>query len=541
MPSFLNKTQSEAHEYDDETFRQHSKGSYDSNSGGSSSSNKTSSFLNKMRELKLSGEPAKKKKKKKDGGSTISERIMTACDKKKESALKSKYDESGMKASMQDQYGKEKGKNIYFAKIRKEAMGGKCNEEFDTLEERKLSKTERREGSPAKKSGRAKKLSLVDLDANAMTPKKKGVEAEIEVRSHPEGKVVKKLNPQQFNHYEVKSDEKGNPTEKPDFRQFRSSKVFKDTLKGNKKVRNLHRGTEAHGLTARGGMDKNREVVSHVKASGFNKKHGVNFKGVHFTGDVPGKGTDDKKMKVIKNVIKTKKPKMIKFSDDHAKNLDAPEKFNKTEGKDKNKNRGASTPKIKTYLTRTDGKPVRYGSGGGGVRGRSSDVSPKPSTKETQRRRKSARSWGDDYKYSLDYVYDFIIDNLVSENIVQDYDMAYDAIENLDESTLDKLVLESYNYIINLQEENSQMENYPKIDYKSPYKKLSQKRDILEKYIGEDKETTPYEYWKEFISDEDDSSSISESVDLTESTEEEVSEDEALTSYQKWKAYLENN
>ena len=52
----------------------------------------------------------------------LTEREMTAADKKKEGALKKKYDDSGMKASMKKQYGKEEGKKIYFATIRKQAM-----------------------------------------------------------------------------------------------------------------------------------------------------------------------------------------------------------------------------------------------------------------------------------------------------------------------------------------------------------------------------------------------------------------------------------
>ena len=53
---------------------------------------------------------------------TIEEREMTAADKKREEKLKSKYDDSGMKANMQKQYGDEKGKKVYFAYIRKKAM-----------------------------------------------------------------------------------------------------------------------------------------------------------------------------------------------------------------------------------------------------------------------------------------------------------------------------------------------------------------------------------------------------------------------------------
>jgi hypothetical protein len=248
----------------------------------------------------------------------------------------------------------------------------------EALLDRMFEKIEEQQINEAKK----KSLNLIDLDANAMKPKKPGVEAEIEVKKGKE--TVRTLNPQQFNVDKKKDDENY------DFNQFRSSKVFKKTLGGNKEVRNLHRGGESLGLTARGGMDNNREVVKHVRDSGFSKKHGVNFKGISFTGDVPGKNTDDKKMKVIKNIIKSKKPKSIKFSDDHAKNLDAPEKFNREEGKDKTTNRGSSVPKIKTYLTRDDGRPVRYGSGGGGVRD-SGNVNPPSSNKENQRRRKKAR------------------------------------------------------------------------------------------------------------------------------------------------------
>ena len=52
----------------------------------------------------------------------VHEEIMTSADKKKEKKLKAKYDDSGMKSSMQKQYGAEKGKQVYFATIRKQAM-----------------------------------------------------------------------------------------------------------------------------------------------------------------------------------------------------------------------------------------------------------------------------------------------------------------------------------------------------------------------------------------------------------------------------------
>jgi hypothetical protein len=52
----------------------------------------------------------------------IIEREMTKGEVTKEKKLKKKYDPSGMKASMIKQYGPEKGEQVYFATIRKQAM-----------------------------------------------------------------------------------------------------------------------------------------------------------------------------------------------------------------------------------------------------------------------------------------------------------------------------------------------------------------------------------------------------------------------------------
>ena len=64
----------------------------------------------------------------------ISEEEMTDAQKKKESELKDKYDASGMKQNMIDQYGKKKGTQIYFAKIRKMAMEEETNIDEVTLQ-----------------------------------------------------------------------------------------------------------------------------------------------------------------------------------------------------------------------------------------------------------------------------------------------------------------------------------------------------------------------------------------------------------------------
>ena len=52
----------------------------------------------------------------------LQEKKMTKAAKKKEKKLKKKYDPSGMKASMKNQYGEKKGEEVYFATIRKQAM-----------------------------------------------------------------------------------------------------------------------------------------------------------------------------------------------------------------------------------------------------------------------------------------------------------------------------------------------------------------------------------------------------------------------------------
>ena len=52
----------------------------------------------------------------------IVEREMTSAERKEEERLKKKYDRSSMKDSMIKQYGPEKGRSIYFATIRKQAM-----------------------------------------------------------------------------------------------------------------------------------------------------------------------------------------------------------------------------------------------------------------------------------------------------------------------------------------------------------------------------------------------------------------------------------
>jgi hypothetical protein len=61
----------------------------------------------------------------------LNEREMKASEVKTEKKLKTKYDPSGMKASMIKQYGQEKGEQVYFATIRKQAMKEESSCESD--------------------------------------------------------------------------------------------------------------------------------------------------------------------------------------------------------------------------------------------------------------------------------------------------------------------------------------------------------------------------------------------------------------------------
>ena len=78
------------------------------------------------------GSKGKSKRKLLLGGKKgLEERHMTSSEKTKEKKLKAKLDPSEMKASMINQYGKEKGIKVYFATIRKKAMAESYDKKKD--------------------------------------------------------------------------------------------------------------------------------------------------------------------------------------------------------------------------------------------------------------------------------------------------------------------------------------------------------------------------------------------------------------------------
>ena len=106
------------------------------------------------------------------GRKKVSEATMSPAQKRKDTMLKKKYDESDMKQNMIDQYGKEEGTKIYFATIRKQAM----DEELDSKDKpfikklvgklRKGSKTHAKQADDLEKA--------MNEESNPRIPRKEG-------------------------------------------------------------------------------------------------------------------------------------------------------------------------------------------------------------------------------------------------------------------------------------------------------------------------------------------------------------------------------
>ena len=105
----------------------------------------------------------------------IYERTMTASEKRKDTMLKKKYDDSDMKKNMQAQYGKEEGKKVYFATIRKQAMKKEEVEQEDPSVKAKMKRQ-----AMIKKQVLMKKLQAV----------RAGAGADITSSHEPEGDMV---------------------------------------------------------------------------------------------------------------------------------------------------------------------------------------------------------------------------------------------------------------------------------------------------------------------------------------------------------------
>ena len=454
-----------------------------------------------MRKLNQDNPKPKKKKKK------LKEETMTPEQKAKEKRLKDKYDDSDMKQNMIDQYGKEEGTKIYFAKIRKMAME-ELQQVEEYLEEKKLSRTAKRAARAGKKGydeeGRPKpkgKVRAWDMDETLMRNDPKKIRVHVKDK---EGKTVQSLTNQEFNTHKLDKD-KGHSY---DFSEFRSSEKFSKASKPNKSMvkklkKQVRRGKPVHIVTARGSFDDQPKFAKHLRKHGIEIDKGKGKGGrhvhVHRAGDMPGSDIGKKKVDIVKGLMKKHGTSGAEMYDDAAK----VHRAFKSDAKE-----NPTKPKVKTKMVQPNKKDV------------------------TQ-----ARSFKEEI--DLDLLYDFLLEQLIIEDIAEDYEDASMIIDNLDDDLLEEFIDESCEFIYSVLEEEVQMveEVSPKIDYISPYKKLQEKKEIKNRYINESVELTPYEFWKSFIGE--DEASDESIVESTEVVEEAMVEEVEMTSYQKWKKLLE--
>jgi len=296
----------------------------------------------------------------------LPEEEMTTAQKKKESRLKAKYDKSGMKQNMIDQYGEEKGTQIYFAKIRKEAMAEDIDyddaynyiiemlvaadfaESYESAEvmfehmSDEFTSVILEEYIEEKARGTRKKTTVhaYDVDETLFGHGKKG-KPNVQVHvNDASGKRVKSLSNQEFNTHKL---DKGHSY---DFSEFQSAKKFSQTASPNKKVikdikRKQARGQNVHLITARSKFDKPSEFQGHLK------KHGINVdkSNIHYTGGMKGGDVGQKKVKVANAVAKKSGAKSVHMYDDAAKVHKAFEAEKKEKPKSK---------KIKTHMVAPD-------------------------------------------------------------------------------------------------------------------------------------------------------------------------------------------
>jgi hypothetical protein len=461
----------------------------------------SSGALSRMVNPEGSTKPKKKKK------SEMTEEVMTPEQKEQEAKLKQKYDNSEMKQNMIDQYGKEKGTQIYFAKIRKMAME-ELEQVEDYLEERKLSRTATRaarvgkpgydaEGKPKPKG----KVRAWDMDETLMRNDPKKIR--VHVKDKATGKTTRSLTNQEFNTDKLNKDK-----EDYDFTEFRSSEKFSKAATPNKSMvkklkKQVRRGKPVHIVTARGSFDDQPKFAKHLRRHGIEidpgKGKGGRHVHVHRAGDMEGSDIGEKKVKIVKGLMKKHGTSGAEMYDDAAK----VHRAFKTSAKET-----PTQPKVKTKMVQ-------------------------PNKKDTTQ----ARSFREDI--DLDLIYDFILEQLVLEEISENLEEASELLETFNDELIADLIQESYEMIETLMEEVDGETSF-KIDYISPYKKLQEKREIKEKYMVEENEVTPYEYWKSFIGDEDVEDMNSAVIENFE-TNIELDEEVPMNSYQKWKSLLSSN
>ena len=463
---------------------------------------------------------------------SIMEKEMTSTEIKAEKKLKSKYDPSGMKASMIQQYGEEKGKQIYFATIRKKAM----EEAFMDPEEelpgsrrkpienvashpnpkvRKkavrgmVKQMEKEYGGKWKSSSKdpavEEQLDYIEEKARGTRPKRTvhaydvdetlfshGKKGKPNVQVHVKdesGKRVKSLSNQEFNTHKL---DKGHSY---DFGEFQSAKTFSKTSTPNKKIiadlkRKQARGQNVHLITARSKFDKPSEFKGHLE------KHGIKtpMSNIHYTGGMKGGDIGKKKVDVASAVAKKSGTKSMHMHDDAAKVHKAFEA--------EKQNKPTST-KIKTHM-----------------------IKPNKSGEPTSRSYQAT-------KEDFELIYDYIIEQLILEGLAEDYNSAAELTESFDSELLEDLMREAITAIGAPAPEPKRPEKKGPRKFASPYgkgKKIAPKKEYEESF-------TPYEFWMNII----ETQQPEETEEVVEEEIEEIVEEGPITSYDYWKNYIEKN
>jgi len=166
-----------------------------------------------------------------------------------------------------------------------------------------------------------------------------------------DGKVIKVLNPGEFNHYKLNSGESF------DFSQFRSGKIFRDTFKPIATVLDRARDivmsqTEnSHSiiLTARADFDDHKEFLQTFRDHGFPIDHVYVERSGNLSKLNPSSPAHINKGVVLKKYLASGKWDRVRMWDDHEKNLDILFKV------------GKQFPNVEVigYLVK-DGKVVKY-------------------------------------------------------------------------------------------------------------------------------------------------------------------------------------
>lgn len=360
----------------------------------------------------------------------------------------------------------------------------------ETLEERKLSRTATRaarvgkpgydaEGKPKPKG----KVRAWDMDETLMRNDPKKIRVHVKDK---EGKTVQSLTNQEFNTHKLDKD-KGHSF---DFGEFRSSERFSKAATPNKSMvkklkKQVRRGKPVHIVTARGSFDDQPKFAKHLRRHGIEidpgKGKGGRHVHVHRAGDMEGSDIGEKKVKIVKGLMKKHGTSGAEMYDDAAK----VHRAFKTSAKET-----PTQPKVKTKMV----QPNR--------------------TDTTQ-----ARSFKDDLDF--ENILDMILEGFIDQGIVESYEEGIEVLESISTDDLYNAISESTN------------DSVFKINYVSNYAAFNNNEvDMTE----DNEDETPYGYWKNFINDVQEE--IQPQYNQTLSGEE-LDEEVPMNSYQKWKQYLE--